>query len=212
MSRHKSLHLMVSLALFACNGEPSKGTEDPSTTSGPGTSTTSEPDSTSSTSSDDVPTTGDPDTTGEPLPACVEDDFIAEPFAGPGYHPEMGLQGPPQDTYLVSSTVLAPRPEKMQEFFDTAGAMVPVLLANPGLVGFSLGTSAKCGTARTLAVWRDQEAMMAFVVSPEHAAAVSAASELSSTGTITSWQVTAAEIPVDWDTAREKLAGVAPSY
>jgi hypothetical protein len=180
------------LALAACAGDPPADGD----TGGEGSSGTHSDDS-----------------SGAGEPACVEDDLGPVAFAGPGYDPDKGgLQEPLQDKYVASTTVLVLRPEKQQELDELVGAMIPVLTANPGLVGFSTALSPKCGTARTLTVWRDQTAMMNFVASDEHVAGMSRATELSATGTVTSWEVTRAEVPLTWDTAIARAAAATPSY
>lgn len=193
------------LAVTAC-GDSGQGTE------------TNTPDLTSTTTSDttSVPTSGttaasDDSTTG--APACVEDDLMASMFAGPGYDPANGgLQEPLQDEYVASSTLLALRPETVQDFIASVTAMIPVLMANPGLVGFSTAQSAKCGTARTLTVWRDEMAMMTFVTSDEHVAGMAKAGEYSTTGTVTSWKVKRADVPIPWETAMARIEASTPSY
>lgn len=171
----------------------------------------SEPGSASEAGSDDSGTTDD--STGTGAAACVEDDLDVSEFAGPGYDAAQGgLLEPLQDKYIASTTVLALRPETAEEFRATVGAMIPVLTQNPGLVGFSTGSSAKCGTARTMAVWRDQTAMMNFVASDEHVAGMQRTQEFSTTGTVTSWEVTRAELPLAWDTAIARATAATPSY
>lgn len=173
----------------------------------------SEPGSDSDAGSDGSGTTHTDDSTGTGAAACVDDDLQVTEFAGPGYDPAQGgLLAPLQDKYIASTTVLVLRPEAAEEFGATAGAMIPVLMQNPGLVGFSTGNSAKCGTARTLAVWRDQTAMMNFVASDEHVAGMQRTQEFSTTGTVTSWEVTRAELPLAWDTAIARAAAATPSY
>jgi hypothetical protein len=158
-------------------------------------------------------TTHADDSTGTGAAACVEDDLDASEFAGPGYDAAQGgLLEPLQDKYIASTTVLVLRPETVEEFRATVGAMIPVLTQNPGLVGFSTASSAKCGTARTMAVWRDQTAMMNFVASDEHVAGMQRTQEFSTTGTVTSWEVTRAELPLAWDTAIAKATAATPSY
>ena len=44
--------------------------------------------------------------------------------------------------------------------------------------------AARCGTARTLAVWRDAAAMMAFVTGPAHAAAIAGVPTISRGGSL----------------------------
>lgn len=183
--------IALALTLAACASEPA------------GDSTTDSPDTGTDTD----------DSTGTGEPACVEDDLMPSPFAGPGFDPDKGgLQEPLQDSYVASTTLLVLRPEKAQEFVETVTAMIPVLLANPGLVGFSTAQSMKCGTARTLAVWRDDAAMMNFVVSDEHVAGMTRTSEFSTTGTVTSWKVTRAELPIAWDVAMTRASEATPSY
>lgn len=173
----------------------------------------SEPGSDSDAGSDDSGTTQADDSTGTGAAACVDDDLEVTDFAGPGYDAAQGgLLEPLQDKYIASTTVLVLRPETAEEFRATVGAMIPVLTQNPGLVGFSTGTSMKCGTARTLAVWRDQTAMMNFVASDEHVAGMQRTQEFSTTGTVTSWEVTRAELPLSWDTAIARAAAATPSY
>ncbi|WAS91274.1 antibiotic biosynthesis monooxygenase family protein [Nannocystis punicea] len=163
--------------------------------------------------SDSSGTTHADDSTGSGEAACVEDDLDPMPFAGPGYDADKGgLQEPLQDKYVASTTFLVLRPETAQDFGATVQAMIPVLTSNPGLVGFSTATSAKCGTARTLTVWRDQTAMMNFVASDEHVAGMTRAQEFSTTGTVTSWEVTRAELPLGWDTAIARATAATPSY
>ncbi|PCC68665.1 Antibiotic biosynthesis monooxygenase [Nannocystis exedens] len=183
--------ITLSLALAACS-EPGADTDPGSESSG-------------STTRDDSTGTGEA--------ACVEDDLAPTVFAGPGYDADKGgLLEPLQDKYVASTTVLVLRPEKAQEFSATVEAMIPVLVANPGLVGYATATSMKCGTARTMAVWRDQTAMMNFVTSDEHVAGMQRTQEFSTTGTVTSWEVTRAELPLTWDTATARATAATPSY
>ncbi|MBZ5711905.1 antibiotic biosynthesis monooxygenase family protein [Nannocystis pusilla] len=200
----RSVTFTLPLAFTACAGQPGSD---------------SEPDSVGSSTADtlDSTGTGEPtgtgDSTGTGEPACVEDDLMPMPFAGPGYDPANGgLQEPLQDKYVASTTFLVLRPETAQEFLATVEPMIPVLMANQGLVGFSTATSAKCGTARTLTVWRDQMAMMDFVASDEHVAGMTRATEFSTTGTVTSWEVTRAELPLAWETAMARASAATPSY
>jgi hypothetical protein len=198
------------LALVACTADPDDDTGAASTgATADDTAADTTGDSTAD-STGDVPTTGD-ESTGEP--ACVEDDLMTLDFKGPGYDLDNGgLQPPLQDTYVASTTVLILKPEKQNDFFAVAGAMFPVLEANPGLVGYSLASSEKCGTQRTMTIWRDATAMFAFVMSPEHQAGADMALELSTTGTVTAWDVTQAEIPVAWPDAIARVDALPKTY
>jgi hypothetical protein len=55
----------------------------------------------------------------------------------------------------------------------------------PGLAAVAVGTSVQCNTARTLALWVDQASMLDFVTGPEHALAMTRASQFSRGGSST---------------------------
>jgi hypothetical protein len=79
----------------------------------------------------------------------------------------------------------------------------------PGLIGYSLGSSTKCGTVRTRAIWKDQAAMMDFVVTPEHSQAALQVGQLATSFKVTSFSIPLAEVPLSWENARAALATVA---
>jgi heme-degrading monooxygenase HmoA len=205
MIRNYAQSLLLTLSVAACPAPADNDTDASASSTGEPASSTGEP----------AGSTGEPEPTGGTTgaPACVEDDLAPSPFAGPGWDAEMGaLKEPLQDEYIASTTLLVLRPETVQDFIATVGTMVPVLEANPGIVGYSLAQSMKCGTARTLTVWRDEAAMMQFVMSDEHVAGMSKAGEYSSTGTVTSWKLPRAEVPVTWEAAMARVAAATPSY
>jgi quinol monooxygenase YgiN len=154
----------------------------------------------------------DRDQTGNDLQTCVEDDFMAQPLAGTGYDPEQGLLEPRQGTYVASTTFLILDPEQTQRFQELVGAIMADLQTREGLVALSLGTSQKCGTARTMTLWKSQEAMMEFVFSPAHTAAMAEANVVGLNGATTSWEVAADEVPMSWELARTKIAEVDALY
>ena len=216
--------LALSLTLAACGdsgggdtGELTSTTNIDGSTSTP---TTTSPTTTSSTTTSS--TTGASESSGSSsgessdtgAAACVEDDLgILQEFKGPGYDPDKGgLQEPVQDKYWVSSTALVVRPEAEGEFLQLVFDMVPALMANPGYVALGLAGSNKCGTRRTMTVWRDQAAMFAFVMSAEHQAGVSKALDVSTTGTVTSWEVSKDAIPISWADASAKVDALPKSY
>ena len=85
-------------------------------------------------------------------------------------------------------------------------SVITELLANPGVVAIQLGTSMQCSSARTFTVWRDEAAMMAFVVGDAHANAIARTPEISRGGSVvTHWAATSiAEIT--WDEALARVA------
>ena len=74
----------------------------------------------------------------------------------------------------ISTTYLAltPDPQGQATFRRLMADLLRVLPTTPGLISFELSTSESCLSARTLAIWRDEAAMDAFVRSPSHYAAM----------------------------------------
>ena len=100
-------------------------------------------------------------------------------LAGPGVDPATGELTPRTEGFVVSSTYLRIRPTGQMRFGQLIEPVVGSMMTSPGLLAFALGSSEECGTARTMTVWEDEASMMAFVVGPAHAAAVSAIAEVS---------------------------------
>ncbi len=156
---------------------------------------------------------GSAGTTGadlEALYACQDPGlFEARALAGPGLDPDAGLVEP-QAEYIVSTTQILPIPDQQQRFLDLVADVGTQLDGQPGFVAYGLAIEPTCGFARTLSIWRDEASMLAFVGSGAHATAMAATAEVGVTGRVTSFTVTAAELPISWDTAIERIAGVPP--
>jgi len=175
-------------------------------------------DDAAETSGDDGGTSddaaGDDSSTGADIEALYEceDPMILEarPLVGPGYDPAMGGLVDPQETYIVSSTMIYVRPEKAEDFFAEVGRVTAELDQTEGMVAYSLALDSECGFSRTLSVYRSQEAMTAFAGSAPHAMAVVRSNELGVTGKVTHWELPADQFPPTWDMAREKLAEIDP--
>lgn len=133
----------------------------------------------------DVPYVPEP-SEGPSRADCEEVDFAGGPLQGPAFVD--GVYAGPTDAPLVaSSTVLYLRdtpeaPGRMQALMND---IVPALGQAEGLLGVATGTSPGCGAYRTLALWRDAEAMGAFVVGSAHLAAMQAAPDIADRGTRT---------------------------
>jgi quinol monooxygenase YgiN len=138
----------------------------------------------------------------------LEPDMNASPLAGSAVR---GGALEPGD-YLLSSTYLQLKPEKLDRFQELLAPIETDLGSRDGLVALSLGGSPACGTARTLAVWRDDAAMFAFVAGEAHSAAVRAIGELSRGGSVvTHW--TGDQTSATWEVAAGHLAADdGPSY
>ena len=154
--------------------------------------------------------------TGADVFTCVDDDLSAgQPFSGPGYKPsEGGLQAPLQEAYLASTTAIAIKPDEAsgKRFFELTVPIIGQLTQMEGVVGWEVALSDKCGYGRTITVWRNEEAMMGFVMSDAHVAAMSESASVSTAAVVTSWEIPAAEIPLSWDVARAKAAATKISY
>lgn len=136
-----------------------------------------------------------------------EPDFQPSPWqSGAG----QTLQALPAGSYMVSATYLTLRPGSAaaQEFQQLMTAINMDLRTRDGLVAYSVNTSSACLTARTVSVWRDEAAMLAFVRAPAHLAGVSAISRISRGGSNTThWSANASDIT--WPAAIERI-GAAP--
>lgn len=133
----------------------------------------------------------------------IEPDFAAAPLMGPNVRGDQLMPG----QYIVSSTYLQLRtdPETRQKFGELMGPIMADLTTRDGLVALSFGDSKQCGTARTLAVWRDEEAMYGFVAGEAHLRAVQAIGQLSRGGSVVMhW--TGDESTVSWSSAMNYLA------
>lgn len=131
-----------------------------------------------------------------------EPDFRASPLQGPNGATVTAIAA---GTYAMSSTYLALRPGATQEFQRLMAAISEDLRTRDGLVAFGVSTSSACLTARTLSVWRDADAMTAFVRAPAHLAAIGAVHRISRGGsTVTHW--TATERDATWTESIARIA------
>lgn len=109
----------------------------------------------------------------------------AMPLSGPGVDPATGkLAAPPVTGYAVSTTYLALKGDRASgaRFEELLGPVVGELQHQPGLRAIQVTNSAKCGTARTLTVWQDEDAMWAFVKGAAHGKASDGITEVSRGG------------------------------
>jgi heme-degrading monooxygenase HmoA len=157
---------------------------------------------------------GDGDATEKPgcerglLEADIE---FAGPMAGPAVDPGTGeLAAPPAAGYHVSTTYLRLRPDDaaQQRFNELVGPVTEQLATQAGLLGVQVSNADACGTARTMTLWQDEEAMFGFVFSDAHDAAVGGIDEISRGGSaFASWTATTLD-DTTWDAAAAHLAEV----
>ncbi len=144
---------------------------------------------------------------------CVDPDFaVGQPLAGPGLDPAQGLLEPVQDTYVVSSTQLYVNPDtdSQAEFLQLVGSVNTQLQEAEGLVAVSFAFEPNCGFNRTLSVWRSIEDMNRFATTGAHAVAMSRTLDISATGKVTHWEVSADAIPT-WEDAVAYMNTIDPS-
>jgi quinol monooxygenase YgiN len=146
------------------------------------------------------------------LYACEDPNFVVfQPLSGPGIDPETGaFLLPMQDTYVLHTTQILPKPEQLETFLELSQAVLEQLSETEGLVGIGLAQEPNCGFFRTMGVWEDEQSMIAFVGSGAHAQAMIQTSAVSVTGRTTVWTAAAAEMPLTWEMAIAEIADVEP--
>jgi len=188
--------LAASLALLAC------GSDDDTTSDLSANEALTSDDT---TPDDDTTPANDPSEPATPPASCargtLEPDFTSAPLAGAAVDAD-GLR-PGQ--YIVSSTYLQLNPDARATFDQLIGPVLADLETRDGLLALSLGQSEACVALRTLAVWRDDAAMIAFVTSPAHTAAMTRVTDISRGGSVvTHW--TGDATSATWTVAAEELA------
>jgi heme-degrading monooxygenase HmoA len=154
------------------------------------------------------------DTTPEPAagpPGCsrdvIEKDLGSAGMAGPNVNPETGelVNLPP--SFVVSTTYLTMKEgeEVQKTFFEMLAPIQESLATQPGLLAVELASSQGCGTARTLTVWKDENAMYAFSTGEAHRQAADRVDEVSrGASMVLHWSAAKAE-EATWDFAAKKL-------
>lgn len=148
---------------------------------------------------------------GPPAAACEETDFAGSPLQGPGFADGVYI-GPTDAPVVASSTVLFinERPDSLARFQTLLIDIEATLMASDGILGVAFGGSVRCGSNRTMTVWRDQASMMRFVVSDAHLAAIEATPEIAGPGTKTvHWMADPASDAMDWAEGLTRLGGAA---
>lgn len=187
----RALSALLFLSTAACED----GSDDP---------IAAEPSGASAPDGGSVPDASRVADSGNPFADCsrgtLEQDFGAAPLAGVGVVDGKLRAG----SYVISATYLQLRqdPAAQQRFGELMGPIMADLQTRKGLVAISLGTSSRCGVARTLSVWEDDIAMFGFVASEAHGAAVSSVKQVSRGGSlVTHWTGDAAQ--ATWSAAAE---------
>lgn len=170
-------------------------------------------------SSDEGSSTPTPDPV-EP-PGCERTDALEADFAtgtaagptplgfwmGPGADPATGaLAEPDAAGYVVATTRLNLRAGSDELFGQHIGAISAQLAQQPGFVALQVGSSPRCGVARTLSVWRDEESLYGFVASGAHKAAIDDTARLSRGLSNTTHFAAARAAEASWSSAARAIA------
>jgi len=112
----------------------------------------------------------------------------------------------PDREYLVMATrFVLSQHRHLPAVVRSTQALWPALRRSGGLLGYSLHLDPTRRTLGTLSVWRDGDAVEAFVHSEPHALVVAQTRAWMADSTFVSWTVPGAQLPVDWNQARERL-------
>ena len=153
---------------------------------------------------------GDPTTGAEApgpaeLAACDESDLQPIGWMGPAFDESGALLAPLEPPYVVATTVgwRTPENDAALEAHTTPVAMD--VLTRDGLIGVTLALSPRCNSARTLSVWRDEAALMMFVLGKVHSAAIEGGLKYTLGWETTHWTETSAAAAPTWELARQRL-------
>jgi len=112
----------------------------------------------------------------------------------------------PDREYLVMATrFVLSRHRHLPAVVRSTQALWPALTRSSGLLGYSLYLDLPRRALGTLSVWRDGDAVEAFVRSEPHALVVAQTRAWMADSTFVTWTVPGAQLPVDWNQARERL-------
>lgn len=140
---------------------------------------------------------------------------ISRPFEGPGFS-DGALTSDHAGPFLVAGTYARPYGDQTDAFDDHVAAIQESLDAmdeESGLIGYSLRGEIGGRDRWTLTVWTSEEAMMDFVVSDVHLAAMSAADVLLEDASFAHWEEPdATALPPEWDLVLDQLDAAPASY
>lgn len=98
---------------------------------------------------------------------------LATPFAGPGYDRERGVTlADAGDTVTIGVTNAVVRPFQRAAFDDYTRRVIKSLPENNGYIGHSVRSRILGNEVWTMTMWRDEDALNAFVRSDTHRAAM----------------------------------------
>jgi heme-degrading monooxygenase HmoA len=118
---------------------------------------------------------------------------------------ERGATGSPDDKLLVSVTHATLDPDKRAPFDRHTMLVNSAMLAQPGLVAYSLRRELLGNDVWTLTIWRDEASRTNFFMSEQHQQAMASGSGAIETMRYRRMEIRRSELPFSWDRALQLL-------
>ena len=142
------------------------------------------------------------------LAACDEADMQIVPFMGPAFGEDGALLAPLPMPHLVATTTGWHTPENRENLEAETTPPTMDLFTHDGLLGAGFAWSDKCGSARTITLWRDDASRKKFVFGQVHSAAIKNGLKYTRGWETTHWSETTSDEPPTWDDVRRRLADI----
>lgn len=143
--------------------------------------------------------------TAAELAACDESDAAIIPWAGPAFDEEGRLVASLPASYIVATTVGWTTPEMSEALAMETMPPFMEVFAQEGLLGATFLNSERCGSGRTITLWRDEESRKKFVFGQVHSAAIMRGLEHTRGWETANWREdVAGELPT-WEDVRARL-------
>lgn len=99
---------------------------------------------------------------------CDSSDFGSSPWKGPAFDARGELARPLPAQFVVAYALGYAKLDHLPELDGHTHRAVGAAERTPGLLGYRMGASERCGGAATLSIWESEEAMESFRYSDEH--------------------------------------------
>lgn len=115
------------------------------------------------------------------------------------------------ELHVLTSSLPLKRYRDVPRFLRWSLRIRKQLVADPGCAGFALDARMLGKTFLTLSAWQDQDAMMRFVHSGQHARMLADMKGRLRTSTFVESATTRASLPLNWDDAEVRLTSHQPA-
>lgn len=133
---------------------------------------------------------------------------IAQPFRAPG----LSSNDPGPYLVVITEASVSREPGAADAFFAISETLVQEIQGRPGYVGHSRRRELFGDRAWTMTVWRDTEAMLAFINGETHGAAMRRTADLVADARFARTWVAASDLPLSWKDAEALLASSGRAY